>query len=224
MGIRIDESSTSIASNFMNRPQKTLELFEFEGCPFCKKVREAVTILDLDVLFYPCPKGGPTYRTIVQQMGGKQQFPFLIDPNTKVSMYESDDIIQYLYDTYGPYGDVSTSKNFKGTSTLLSLSLSSLPRRGRGTTFAENKFKKDMKPVYFWGYEASPFCKIVRERLVELEIPHIQKTCGRGSNKRQELFEKKGRFQVPYLEDPNTGVNLFESSDILDYINEKYSV
>jgi glutathione S-transferase len=102
--------------------------------------------------------------------------------------------------------------------------------------------------LIFWGYAASPFCKIVRERLgnnisliwfsliilttlmlftlfiVELEIPHIQKTWGRGSAKRQELFEKTGRFQVPYLEDPNTGVNLFESSDIIDYINEKYSV
>ena len=26
------------------------------GCPFCRKVREAVNILDLDVLFKPCPK------------------------------------------------------------------------------------------------------------------------------------------------------------------------
>lgn len=138
-------------------------------------------------------------------------------------MYESDDIINYLYDTYGPYGDVASNK-FKGVSTLVSLSLSSLPRRGRGSAFSETKFKSEMKPVIFWGYEASPFCKIVRERLVELEIPHLQKTCGRGSAKRQELFEKTGRFQVPYLEDPNTGINLFESADILDYINEKYSV
>jgi len=140
-------------------------------------------------------------------------------------MYESDDIINYLYDTYGPYGDVSKgSGNFKGVTTLVSLSLSSLPRRGRGSAFSETKFKSGMKPVIFWGYEASPFCKIVKERLVELEIPHLQKTCGRGSSKRQELFEKTGRFQVPYLEDPNTLVSIFESGDILDYINEKYSV
>lgn len=26
------------------------------GCPFCRKVREAVAILDLDVKFLPCPK------------------------------------------------------------------------------------------------------------------------------------------------------------------------
>ena len=160
----------------------------------------------------------------MQKLGGKQQFPYLVDPNTKVSMYESDDIINYLFDTYGPYGEVSSGSNFKGVSTLVSLSLSSLPRRGKGSAFSETKFKSSMKPLVFWGYEASPFCKIVRERLVELEIPHLQKTCGRGSAKRQELFNKTGRFQVPYIEDPNTGVDLFESADILDYINEKYSV
>jgi glutathione S-transferase len=76
----------------------------------------------------------------------------------------------------------------------------------------------------FWGYEGSPFCKIVREKLVDFEIPHIQKTCPRGSSKRSELFQKTGRFQVPYLEDPNTGVELFESADILDYLNDKYGL
>ena len=40
------------------RPAKPLKIYEFEGCPFCKKVREAVTWLDLDVIMYPCPQGG----------------------------------------------------------------------------------------------------------------------------------------------------------------------
>lgn len=40
------------------QPRKPIEIYEFEGCPFCRKVREAVNILDLDVLFYPCPQGG----------------------------------------------------------------------------------------------------------------------------------------------------------------------
>ena len=34
-------------------------------------------------------------------MGGKSQFPYLVDPNTDTSMYESDDIINYLFDKYG---------------------------------------------------------------------------------------------------------------------------
>ena len=41
------------------RPDKRLELYEFEACPFCRKVREALTMLDLPVLVHACPKGGP---------------------------------------------------------------------------------------------------------------------------------------------------------------------
>ena len=46
------------------------------------KVREAVSILDLDVMFYPCPAGGPTWREKVKQKGGKASFPYMVDPNT----------------------------------------------------------------------------------------------------------------------------------------------
>lgn len=60
--------------------------------------------------------------------------------------------------------------------------------------------------------------------MVELEIPHLQRTAGRGSPKKQEMLEKVGRVQLPYMEDPNTGVKLFESSDIVNYLNDVYSV
>ena len=46
------------------------------------QVREAVTILDLDVAYYPCPAGGPTWRQKVKQKGGKASFPYMVDPNT----------------------------------------------------------------------------------------------------------------------------------------------
>ena len=67
------------------------------------QVREAVSILDLDVIFYPCPKGGPTFRLKVQKLGGKQQFPYMVDPNTKVAIYESDDIIQVQLDNLSSF-------------------------------------------------------------------------------------------------------------------------
>lgn len=56
------------------------------------------------------------------------------------------------------------------------------------------------QPLVFWGYEASPFCRLVKEALNELEIPHIQKSCARGSAKRKELKAKAGAFLVPYIE------------------------
>lgn len=42
------------------------------------QVREVVSILDIDVLFYPCPRNGPNFRPKVLQMGGKQQFPYMV--------------------------------------------------------------------------------------------------------------------------------------------------
>jgi glutaredoxin len=64
------------------RPKKRLELYEFEACPYCRKVREALSILDLEAMIYPCPKGGARFRREVERRGGKAQFPYLVDPNT----------------------------------------------------------------------------------------------------------------------------------------------
>ena len=108
-----------------------------------------------------------------------------------------------------------------GFLTTLTCGLGLLPRAGRGSRFEEAKVAK--KPLILWAYEGSPFCKIVRERLCELEIPHLLKSCARGSPKRQELIEKTGIFQAPYLEDPNTGVSMFESLDIIKYLDKTYS-
>ncbi|MCA9686349.1 MAG: glutathione S-transferase N-terminal domain-containing protein, partial [Myxococcales bacterium] len=85
------------ASHAGPRPEQPVELYEFEGCPFCRKVREALTMLDLEARVFPCPKGGPTYRPQVVARGGKAQFPYLVDPNRGVELYESKAIISYLY-------------------------------------------------------------------------------------------------------------------------------
>lgn len=46
------------------------------------QVREAMSTLDLDVEVYPCPKDGTTWRPKAIELGGKKQFPYLVDPNT----------------------------------------------------------------------------------------------------------------------------------------------
>jgi glutathione S-transferase len=63
---------------------------------------------------------------------------------------------------------------------------------------------------------------VVFERLHELEIPYVWRTTARGSPTRDMLNELTGRIQVPYLEDENTGVSMFESADIVDYLNKVY--
>ena len=76
-------------------------MYEFDACPFCKKVREMATYLDLDCEYRPCPQGSPNHRPEAVSKSGKSRFPFMEDPNTGRSMLESDDIIKYLADTYG---------------------------------------------------------------------------------------------------------------------------
>ncbi|MGH8629553.1 MAG: glutathione S-transferase N-terminal domain-containing protein, partial [Burkholderiales bacterium] len=83
------------------QPQQPIALYEFEACPYGRLVREALTALDLDALIHPCPEGGQRFRPAAQAKGGKLQFPFLVDPNTGRSLYESADIIAYLSETYG---------------------------------------------------------------------------------------------------------------------------
>ncbi|KAL4587599.1 hypothetical protein LXL04_000471 [Taraxacum kok-saghyz] len=202
------------------RPEKPIEIYEFEGCPFCRKVREIVAVLDLDVLFYPCPRNGPTFRPKVGQMGGKQMFPYMVDPNTGVAMYESDDIIKYLVQKYGD-GNVPLSLSL-GLLTTLTAGLAMIGRAGKGSIYT--KAKMPPQPLEVWAYEASPFSKLVREVLVELELPHILHSCARGSPKRQELFATVGHFQAPYLEDPNTGVKMFESAEIMEYLRATYAL
>lgn len=190
-----------------------------QSCPFCLLVREAVTYLDLDVLMLPCPRNGKTYRPQAEQIGGKQQFPFLIDPNTGKQMYESKDIVNYLASTYGD-GSLGFPQSAPGGMSPFSALPSALTRLQKGREYEDSH--KPEKPLKLWSYEVSPFCKPVRERLVELEVPHLLVSCARGSPKREAFYEKLGRFQVPYLEDPNTNTALFESGDIIDYLDRTY--
>ncbi|CAK9860894.1 unnamed protein product [Sphagnum jensenii] len=202
------------------RPEQPIEIYEFEGCPFCRKVREIVSILDIDALFYPCPKNGPTFRPKAIEMGGKKQFPYMVDPNTGTAMYESDDIIKYLVDKYGD-GKVPLLLNL-GMLTTITAGLALVGRGGKGSTYVPSKLPE--KPIELWAYESSPFSKLAREALSELELPHVYHSCARGSAKRDILKQKTGIFQVPYLEDPNTGVKMFESADIVKYLRATYAI
>lgn len=202
-----------------NRPNEPLILYDFEACPFCRKVREALSHLDLDAEIRPAPKGGHRFRDECIERGGKAMFPYLIDPNTGHEMYESDDIVAYLYAEYGE-GDPPATQ--VGIFPLLTGSIASMFRAGRGSQASPSIAPG--KPLELWSFEASPFCRIVRERLTELELPYLLHNVGRGSAGRDAFLARAGKIQVPYLADPNTGQELFESADIVAYLDRTYGV
>jgi glutathione S-transferase len=201
------------------RPAKPLELYEFEACPFCRKVREALTVLDLRALIHPCPKGGPRYRAEVKRRGGKTQFPYLVDPNTGVEMYESDDINRYLFEKYGTGGVPLLLTNVLA---LPGGMIASGLRAGRGGRYHPSRPPE--QPLELYSYEGSPFCRLVREVLCELEIPYLLHNVAKHSPGREAFVARSGKMMVPYLVDPNTGREMFESGDIAAYLEKTYAV
>lgn len=202
------------------RPAQPLDLYEFEACPYCRKVREALSILDLDARVYPCPKGGPTFRRHVRERGGREMFPYLHDPNSGEAMYESDDIVAYLFARYGA-GPVPLSLA-AGALTDVGSILAGLPRLGGGSRY--RRARSPERSLELYSYEASPFCRIVRERLSSLELPYLLHNVAVGSPRRDAFVERSGRMMVPWLSDPNTGEALFESADIVAYLETTYAL
>lgn len=201
------------------RPDKLLELYETEASPYCRKVREALSILDLEAMIYPCPREGKRFRPLVQARGGKLQFPWFVDPNSGISLYESDDIVQHLFRMYGD-GDVPFLLRL-GPLTNASAYSASVWRVGLGH-FARPS-RAPAKPLELWSFEGSPFCRIVREELSVLELPYRLHNVAKGSPSRQAFLARSGRIMVPFLYDPNTDVDMFESADIVDYLRRTYA-
>jgi glutathione S-transferase len=221
------------------KPVELLRLYDFENCPYCRMVREALTELDLDAEVYPCPRNGERYRPEVAALGGKTRFPYLVDPNTGEGMYGSLDIIDYLFATYGQRR-LPLKWRAGGLQTLGSM-LASIPRLGRGRRAATGSLPEQLPELY--SFESSPYARVVRELLCEMEIPYILRSCGRTRLQewilppvrdllkiapdsevanRRDLQQAEGRVSIPYLYDPNTGVGLFESTAIADYLQETY--
>lgn len=222
------------------QPEQLLTLYDMEGCPHCRRVREVLTALGLDAQIYPCPTGGKRFRAQAQRAGGKQQFPLLVDPNTNTTMYESADIVDYLFRTYA--GRVTPSAYRPGKFGALLGSLASAARGARGTQARSAQHPR--KPLELWSFESSPYSRLVRERLTELELPYVLHNIGKEQfadmgpavmrvkpgpytplpgGRREKLLAQLGRIQVPYLEDPNTGTKMYESSDIIEYLEHQYA-
>lgn len=230
---------------FPNQPEKPLKLYEYEGSPFCRRVREVMTLLNLDYEVYPCPRGGKRFRPEVKQQGGKLQFPFLVDENTGDKLYESQDIIHHLFKHYGKTG--KTPAKYSNYPKVPVAAIAGTMVNGLRGGMAKLLSKNSPAPeqlLELWGFEASPYTRIVRGVLSELEIPYIYHNVAKErwqdqglaklrlkpgkyeplpGGKREQVLKVMGdNIQVPYLVDPNTNTKMFESKDIVEYLKQQY--
>ena len=78
-----------------------LTLYELEGCPYCAKVTTKLAELDLEYESIMVPRSH-SERTEVEEVSGQTGVPVLVDEGHGVEgMPESDDIVEYLEETYG---------------------------------------------------------------------------------------------------------------------------
>lgn len=232
---------TSVLVESAPRPEQPLQLYDMEGCPHCRLVREALTELDLDAVIYPCPKGGDRFRNRAMEIGGRERFPLLVDPGQGEALSESTRIVDYLWRHYGNdrRGDLTLRYPVGKVRTMLASAM----RLGRGVYARAAKRPDRLLELY--SFESSPFSRAVRERLCELQIPYMVRNCGKSttadyllpvvrealvvdyvpsSRNRQELKRRTGRVAVPYLVDPNQDVGLFESELILEHLRCYYQI
>jgi glutathione S-transferase len=230
---------TSVVHAVM-QPPKRLQLYDMEGSPYCRSVREALTALGLDAEIFPCPQGGKRFRPEAERLGGKRQFPLLVDPNTSTVLYESADIIDYLFKAYAGKGTPWAYR--PGKLRPLAGGLGSVVRGLRGIKARPAKQPEHL--LELWSFESSPYSRLVRERLTELELPYVLHNIGkeqfadmgpavmrvrpgpykpRPGGRREQVLARFGRVQVPYLEDPNNGTKLYESAKIIDYLEHRYA-
>lgn len=71
-----------------------LEIFTMDTCPYCRKVVDFMKNKGID--FLQRDVNIAENAQMLMKFGGKAQVPFLLDKDKKVSMYESDKIIEYL--------------------------------------------------------------------------------------------------------------------------------
>lgn len=200
-------------------PERPLELYEFESCPFCRKVREAFSELDLGYVARPSARGSNN-RGRVEALGGQQMFPFLFDPNTGRGLNESEDIIDYIRATYDrPRG---ATRLLAPLNTVGSAVASAFRPIGGAVRDGLGEREQPAELLVLYNFEASPYCRKVRERLCVLNLDYEVRNVAKRSLHRPLLVARGGRMQVPYLVDPNTETALYESDDIVRYLETTY--
>jgi glutathione S-transferase len=218
-------------------PKRLLVVFDRENDPRCRLLRELLTELQLDARIQPCPEGGTRFA---RKLSAEVELPVLVDADRKTQVEGVHACLQHVLQHYAelPHGaGVLASWPMQWTSKLASM------LRGEAGMHARAS-RAPRKPLELYSFESSPFSRLVRERLCELELPWILRNFGkeqladwgppnrrltlkpwspRPGGRRERMLEDTGKAQVPYLIDPNREVELFESEQILAYLDHHYA-
>ncbi|QSG05276.1 glutathione S-transferase N-terminal domain-containing protein [Halapricum desulfuricans] len=82
------------------RLDEPITLYRLQACPFCERVVRKLHEYDLP---FRSRFVEPMHseRNVVKRVTGQRAVPAIVDENTGVTMSESDNIVDYLDQTYG---------------------------------------------------------------------------------------------------------------------------
>ena len=218
-------------------PEHPLVVFDRENDPNCRLLRELLTELQLDALIQPCPIGGKRYA---RKLPRGALLPYLVDRDQDVRADGLQACLEHVLDTYA---DAPWLRSVVGSLPMrLSSRLASALRGDAGGQVRASRAPR--KPLELYSFESSPYSRLVRERLCELQLPWILRSFGKEQladwgppghrftlkpwapvkgGRRAAMLAETGQAQVPYLIDPNAQVALFESSRILAHLEKHYA-
>jgi glutathione S-transferase len=67
-----------------------------------------------------------------------------------------------------------------------------------------------------------PYCQKVMAKMNELKLDFIFRAQDLGEGEKSRSFKIGGKTQVPFLVDSDKGVQMYESSDIMEYLEKTY--
>jgi glutathione S-transferase len=79
-----------------------------------------------------------------------------------------------------------------------------------------------LKPITLWGHDSGPNPWKVAMILEELNVPYTLKMIEFPEMKKEAYESINPNGRVPAIEDPNTGITLWESGAIIEYLVETY--
>jgi hypothetical protein len=222
-------------------PAHELLLFDREDDSDCRLVREVLTVLNLDVTIYPCPVDGQRFAARRKKLAPKAPSgPLLHDLTSGFVLHSAAHIVPYLFEQYA--GQAVPLRLRPSLLNSLNSRLASLARSPFAIRAKTSKAPKKLLTLY--SFESSPYSRPVRERLCALEIPYHLINLGKmqwadmgpatfrlvpgaykplADSKRAAFLAQYGRVQVPFLIDPNTGMEMFESQNIVKYLDKNYA-
>lgn len=209
-------SAAALPSSYTTTIYQPLILYDYENNQFCRLVREVLTELDLTYKLETASKKSPRRDKMAEITGGSTQCPFLIDPNTNKQMFESKDIIFYLYKQYAKFTPPPEFlESISKITTPLLRPIYNLQAPIQAGTYDANVVQVEIElevqsaPVVIYTYSLSPFCTEAKTVLDRLEIPYTEISLGRewlpflmnegGSEKRAELGKITGQTSLPHI-------------------------